>query len=193
VNEKNGRAGTNQPERKFSDLLDSKWPDYLNNQAVKSSTRYSYNAILNKWIKPFFSDLFLEDIGADTVGRFMAQLAKNNLSAKYRRNVYNLLKLLFEIALEYDLMLASPVRPRVHRPVADRASIAGLFAGTNNSHHCERGSFVSSGARHSGHYRIAGWGAVGITLEGLRFHQPPFHDCKHGMEGKTSDNKNRVQ
>ena len=123
VNEKNGRASTDHTERTFSDLLESKWPDYLNNQGVKPSTRYSYNAIQKKWIKPFFGELLLEDIGADTVGRFMAHLAKNNLSAKYRRNVYNLTKLLFEIAVEYDLMPASPIRPRVHRPVADRRQL----------------------------------------------------------------------
>ena len=123
VNEKNGRADANEPERTFSDLLDSKWPDYLDNQGVKASTRYSYSAVLKKWIKPFFGDRLLEEISADTVGRFMSHLAKNNLSAKYRRNVYNLLKLLFEIAVEYDLMPGSPIRPKVHRPVADRRQL----------------------------------------------------------------------
>ena len=40
-----------------------------------------------------------EDIGPDTFGRFMPHLVQNKLSAKYRRNVYNLLKVLFEIAV----------------------------------------------------------------------------------------------
>ena len=116
INERNGRTGGSHTERKFGDLLDSKWFEYLENQSVKPSTRYAYESVLKKWIKPFFGELLFEDIGADTVGRFMAHLAQNKLSAKYRRNVY----VLFEIAVEYDLMLASPIRPRVHRPEADR-------------------------------------------------------------------------
>jgi hypothetical protein len=61
-----------------------------------------------------------EDIGPDTFGRLIAHLVQNKLSAKYRRNVCNLLKVLFEIAVEYDLMPAGPTRARVHRPDADR-------------------------------------------------------------------------
>jgi integrase len=120
INEKNGRMGSHQTERKFGDLLGSKWSRYLDNQSVKASTRYAYGSVLKKWIKPFFGELLFEDIGAETVGRFMAHLAQKQLSAKYRRNVYNLLKVLFEIAIEYDLMPTSPIRPRVHRPEADR-------------------------------------------------------------------------
>jgi len=120
INEKNGRTASNQTERKFGDLLGSKWSQYLDNQSVKPSTRYAYDSILKKWIKPFFGELLFEDIDADTIGRFMAHLAQKKLSAKYRRNVYNLLKVLFEIAVEYDLMPASPIRPRVHRPETER-------------------------------------------------------------------------
>ena len=120
INEKNGRTGSNQTERTFGDLLGSKWSQYLDNQSVKPSTRYAYASVLKKWIEPFFGELCFEDAGADTVGRFMAHLVENKLSARYRRNIYNLLKVLFEIAVEYDLMPASPIRPRVHRPETDR-------------------------------------------------------------------------
>jgi integrase len=120
INERNGRTGSTHTERTFGDLLGSNWSQYLDNQSVKPSTRYAYKSVLKKWIKPFFEKLLLEDIAPDTVGRFMAHLAQNKLAAKYRRNVYNLLKVLFEIAVEYDLMPASPIRLRVHRPEADR-------------------------------------------------------------------------
>ena len=63
INEKNGRTGSNQTERKFGDLLGSKWSQYLDNQSVKPSTRYAYDSILKKWIKPFFGELLFEDIG----------------------------------------------------------------------------------------------------------------------------------
>src|SRR5262245_15846685 len=78
INEKNGRTASNQTERKLGDLLGSKWSQYLDNQSVKPSTRYAYDSILKKWIKPFFGDLLFEDIDADTIGRFMAHLARRN-------------------------------------------------------------------------------------------------------------------
>jgi hypothetical protein len=53
----------------------------------------------------------------------MAHLDKNNVSAKYRRNVYNLVKGIFEVAVDYDLIPASPIRPRVHRPKVNRRKL----------------------------------------------------------------------
>ena len=106
--------------KRFSDLFVSDWPNYLDNAGVKPSTRYSYESILKKWIKPFFGNMPLEEITPSTVSKFMASLGSRGLSPKYRRNVYNLLKLLFDIAVEYDFIPASPIRPKVHRPKVDR-------------------------------------------------------------------------
>src|SRR5262245_3909464 len=57
INKKNGRADSNQTERKFGDILGSKWSRYLDKQNVKPSSRYSYASVLKKWIKPFFEEL----------------------------------------------------------------------------------------------------------------------------------------
>jgi hypothetical protein len=87
VNSANGRAVYRERKR-FSELLTSQWPDYLDNKSVKLSTRYSYNAMLEHWIKPFFGDMLLDKIDAAAVGRFMAKLAAAGLSPKYRRSIW---------------------------------------------------------------------------------------------------------
>ena len=120
-NDSNGRQQTSMD--KFSTLLESAWPDYLDHQNAKPSTRYAYQSILECWIELCFGDLKFEEIGKREVTNFMASLVKVKLSAKYQRNVYNLLKLLFELAVEYDLIDASPVTPKLHRPKVERRKV----------------------------------------------------------------------
>jgi hypothetical protein len=64
---------------------------------------------------PFFGRVLLKDIDAFMVGDFMAELGSARLSAKIPEEHLQLLRLLFEIAVEYDLMATSPIRPKVHR------------------------------------------------------------------------------
>lgn len=51
----------------------------------------------------------------------MAKLHAKGLSAQYRLNIYSVLRVLFELAVEYDLVEASPIRPKVHRPQVAQA------------------------------------------------------------------------
>ena len=121
INDANG--GREAGNEKFSALLETGWPNYLDKQNAKPSTRYSYHSIIENWIDPFFGDLVLEEIEKREVTDFMATLVKADLSAKYRRNVCNLLKLLFELAVEYDFVAASPISPKLHRPKVDQRKV----------------------------------------------------------------------
>ena len=106
--------------RKFSEILISCWPNYLDTQNVKGSTRYTWDSITKKWIAPFFGDRMLEEIEPYDIGDFMGKLFSGGLSAKYRRNIYNILKLMLDVARENGLMRSSPIRPRIHRPKVTR-------------------------------------------------------------------------
>lgn len=118
----NSNNGVVAPPRalRFSELVDKHWPQYLDNAKVKRSTRYSYRSMLEQWIVPFFGERQLAEIVPVHVSDFMASLIQAGLSAKYRRNIYNLLKVLFELAVESDLMAASPLRPKIHRPKVEQ-------------------------------------------------------------------------
>src|SRR5262249_28892437 len=43
-------------------------------------------------------------------------LASKGLSAKTRVNIYQFLRLMFQVALEHELIQSTPIRPRLHRP-----------------------------------------------------------------------------
>jgi Phage integrase, N-terminal SAM-like domain len=96
INASNG-GSVQKVEKRFSDLFTSLWPNYLDKEQVKPSTRASYQSAVDKWINPFFGRVLLEGIDAFMVGDFMAKLGSARLSAKYRKNIYNLLRLLLRL------------------------------------------------------------------------------------------------
>lgn len=64
--------------------------------------------------------MLLSDLGPAEVGDFMAHLAASNISPKYRKNLYNLVHLIFDVAVENELIEATPVRAKLHRPKVPR-------------------------------------------------------------------------
>ena len=40
----------------------------------------------------------------------------HGLSRKYQRNIYSLVKVIFDVAVENRLLRESPIRPKLHRP-----------------------------------------------------------------------------
>jgi Phage integrase, N-terminal SAM-like domain len=89
---KNSQSGSNpsmhprvdwfrESRKEFWDLFSSLWPNYLDKEQVKPSTRASYHSAVDKWINPFFGRVLLEDI-AFMVGDFMPKLGSARLSAK---------------------------------------------------------------------------------------------------------------
>ena len=110
-----------EPERvPFDHVLDRLWPNHLDTQGVKPSTRRSYSVMVAKWIKPFFSGKLLNDITPIAIGDFMASLKNKELSQQYRLNIYSVLRVIFELAVDYKLLPASPIRSKIHRPKVDR-------------------------------------------------------------------------
>ncbi len=100
----------------FAHVLDRLWPNYLDTNSIKLSTRHSYDVMVSKWIGPYFREVLLEDVTPTKAGDFMAMLNAEDLSPQYRLNIYSLLRVLFDLAVEYDLIEVSPIRPKVHRP-----------------------------------------------------------------------------
>jgi integrase len=119
INRRNGVAAYRANVR-FNEVLGKHWPNYLKSADVKPSTQGAWESSIRNWVKPFFGKMLLSDIGPAEVGDFMAHLATNDLSPKYRKNLYNLIHLIFDVALENELLEATPVRPKLHRPKVPR-------------------------------------------------------------------------
>jgi integrase len=101
---------------RFSELVESYWPLYVAHQNMRPGTLDAYAAMMGKWIEPFFKDLALTEITSSQVSRFLGKLDESGLASKYRRNIYNLVNEIFEVALANGLILSNPVRSKIHRP-----------------------------------------------------------------------------
>lgn len=106
--------------KKMSDLLSSVWPNYLTKQRVKKSTRDSWATIVQKWIAPFFGNRVLDEIEPEHIGNFISYLDSHKLSSKYQVNVYQVLRLMFDIAQLNGFIKSNPVHPKIHRPAVER-------------------------------------------------------------------------
>jgi integrase len=99
----------------FGTFASGLWQSYLENRNVKPSTVYSYQSMLNRYLLPTFGQRRLEEITSVELTQFFSKLRRDH-APKYALNLYALLRTMFEVATEYDLMESSPVRRKLHRP-----------------------------------------------------------------------------
>jgi len=115
INQINNVRATSAPRLlPFNLFIKTFWNQYT--ARLKPSTRYSYESILDTWIIPAFGDLHIQNITPAAITELLNTLAGKSLSTKYLINVYALLRVMFEVAVEYSLIESSPVRRKLHRP-----------------------------------------------------------------------------
>jgi integrase len=116
--ERTGKANvTNNEEGRgvtFAGFASGLWQTYLENRKVKLSTAYSYQSMLTRYLLPEFGEKRLDQVTTAAITQFFSKQRK--ATAKYRLNLYALLRVMFEVASEYDLVEANPVRRKLHRP-----------------------------------------------------------------------------
>ena len=100
----------------FAAFTSGLWQAYLTNRQLRSSTKCSYQSLLNNYVLPELGARRLDHIRQEDITVFFSKLECEGLSSKSRLNLYTLLKLMFEVAVEYDLLSSNPVRCKLHRP-----------------------------------------------------------------------------
>src|SRR5205085_11608279 len=83
---------------------------------MKPSTRSSYQSLLDRYTLPKFGKRPLASVRPEDITAFFSLLERQGLSNKTRLNLYGLMKLIFEVAVEYELLSTNPVRCKLHRP-----------------------------------------------------------------------------
>jgi integrase len=111
----------------FESFASGLWQSYLENRNVKPSTVYSYQSMLNRYLLPSFGKRRLEEVTTVDLTQFFTKL-RRKLAPKYALNLYALLRTMFEVATEYDLIASSPVRRKLHRPHGESKEKPGLGA-----------------------------------------------------------------
>lgn len=110
-----------QPVMTLQHFVETLWVDYLKQRNVKPSTIYSYDSMLKNLVLPNFGQKTVDQITPVRLTQLFKAAREKKYSSKYLLNLYSLLKILFEVAREFDLIAASPIRPKLHRPVHERA------------------------------------------------------------------------
>jgi integrase len=86
----------------------------------KVSTVSTYRSMLKSHVLPAWGHRLIDSILPQDITLFFNAREKEGLSDKYRLNLYGLLNVMFELAIQYDLIESSPVRRKLHRPSVER-------------------------------------------------------------------------
>jgi len=112
----------------FESFASTLWPSFVANKNYKPSTVYNYKSLLNNFILPGLGKKRLDEIRPEDITRFFNHLRAKEISGKYLLNVYCLVKMMFDLAVEYDIINVSPVRRKLHRPHWERKEKPALSA-----------------------------------------------------------------
>jgi len=113
----------------FSEFVTGLWRKTMENKKAskKPSTLYGYDSLLKVHLLPRFGKKRLDEISPSDLSELLAEKGEK-YAARTVRNLYNLLKGVFQIAKELDLIESVPVRPKLHRPACPRTSKPRLTA-----------------------------------------------------------------
>jgi integrase len=78
-----------------------------------------YESVINKHLFPAFGERQLAGIKVGDMTDFFDGL-RGKLSAKSTLNIFALLNVMFDVALDYDLITAKPIRKNLHKPELEK-------------------------------------------------------------------------
>lgn len=88
-----------------------------NRSDVSDGWKISQNQMYRDYVKPILGDFKMIDIRAPEIGRALNRAKDMGLGDQTRKHIYSLLRKMFNDAVEYyEMIAASPVKPKFHRP-----------------------------------------------------------------------------
>jgi integrase len=99
----------------LAEYKDGLWTTWRKD-GIKASTRYGHESMWKRHIEPALGKMKISEINPTDITIFFDGLVSKGLSAKTRVNMYQFIRLMFQVALEHELIQASPIRPKLHRP-----------------------------------------------------------------------------
>ncbi len=154
----------------FKDFIDGRWKAYMSNGKIADSTRYSYDSVTKRHILPFFGDFPLREITPSHVSDFFARLS-DGVAPKFALNMYTLLNTMFDVAFQYDLIQANPVRSKLHKPkvehkekpILDVREVVGILEHVDDEYRLFFALLACTGMR-SGECRGLTWRDIDFSL-----------------------------
>ena len=127
VNERNqpGRTPSRPPTVK--EFIDREWANYLTRRERSLSTLSAYKSNLKLYVLPSLGEKRIHHVTPADISRILESAGKGK-EPKSMVNLYALLRVVFDVARQHDFIEASPVRPKIHRPISHKKEKPALTA-----------------------------------------------------------------
>jgi integrase len=102
----------------FKEFVESYWKAYTVKKKFQISTLDHRNTILDLHILPFFGDKLMQDVQPSDISKFFQLKAKSEkaYSDNTMQAFYGILRVIFDLAEQNDVIEKNPVRPKLHKP-----------------------------------------------------------------------------
>jgi integrase len=112
----------------FKEFIETRWESYRKTARHQPSTVAQNDSLTKNHVMPFFGEKKLRQVQPSDVSKFLQKKADEELSGNTMQNLYGMLRLMFEIAEQFDLIEKSPVRSKLHKPEFERVEKPTLSA-----------------------------------------------------------------
>ncbi len=112
----------------FKDFLETHWKVYTVQAKHQISTIDTQNSLIQFHLSPVFDEKLMREVKPSDIGQFLHAKLNQKLSGSTLQMLYGLLRLMFDIAEQYDIIEKSPVRPKLHKPEIQRTEKPTLTA-----------------------------------------------------------------
>lgn len=106
-------------EMSLQDFIDAFWKPSLERANLKPSTWNGYKSVLDCHVLPELGNLCISDIAPLHIEEFVQKKTAKGLAPKTVRNLLMVLRGIFTVAVEQDVILRSPVR-KAHMPIVKK-------------------------------------------------------------------------
>jgi integrase len=102
----------------FREFVESYWKPFAVKKKLQISTMDQRKWILDLHLLPFFGDKPMREVEPSDISRFLREKteAEENYSNNTLQTFYGVLRVMFDLAEQNDVIERSPVRPKLHKP-----------------------------------------------------------------------------
>jgi integrase len=133
IREVNERNNT-EPKKLYTDMtfkvfIETRWKAYQKTAKHQPTTVENHNSLTKNHLLPFFKEMKLRDVQPSDISKFLQMKIDEKFANNTLQNLYGLLRLMFDIAQQFDLIEKSPVRSKIHKPEFEKVKKPTLSVG----------------------------------------------------------------
>ncbi len=132
IREVNGRNNS-EPKKLYADItfkefIQTRWKAYQKTAKHQPTTIENHDSLTKNHLLPFFKEMKLREIQPSDISKFLQTKIDEKFANNTLQNLYGMLRLMFDIAQQFDLIEKSPVRSKIHKPEFEKVKKPTLSA-----------------------------------------------------------------